>query len=81
MLLHTGIKKIRPRVTNTNYQLSFRGFFVTNYRGKKPWWGPGVKTGPGAPGAKPSGGLRDPFGTGSKGPKRPETLPGNPGTL
>ena len=80
-LLHTGIKKIRPRATNTNYQLSFRGFFVTNYRGQRPWWGPGVSKGPWKPGAKPSGGLRDPFGTGGKGPKKPETLPENPNTL
>jgi hypothetical protein len=40
-LMHTQIKKIRPRASGTGYELAFRGFFVTSYRGQKPLWASG----------------------------------------
>lgn len=77
-ILHTKTKKIRPRRRGTGYQLAFRGFFVTSYRGKKPWWGPGVSRGPWRPNVPTTRSPRDPWGTGGKGPDKPKTLPSDP---
>ncbi len=56
--------------------VQFRGFFVSKYRGQRPYWA-AQRGGPGSPGSR-SGSPRDPWGTGGKGPAQPETLPKDP---
>ncbi len=73
--LHTGSR------TNTCGNTKFRGLFVTQYRGQKPYWVSGDSPGPPSRGFKPGAEqspLRDPFGTGGKGPGKVETLPHDP---
>ncbi|MEE8379099.1 MAG: hypothetical protein V3R49_01820, partial [Gammaproteobacteria bacterium] len=75
-VMHTRIKKLKPRFGG-GHQMAFRGFFVNEYRGKKPWWAPGTRRGPWSPGA-PTSSPRDPFGTGGKGVSKPIFLPSRP---
>ena len=75
--MNTRHKKLEGKWKGQTYKTAFRGFFVTSYRGKRPYWAPGERTGPSQPGGK-RGSPRDPWGTGGKGPAQPETLPKDP---